>query len=74
MMPTNETRKGQLIFSGQQSRSTEMFGDGLASTIKLDKRIPVTSAFTEMILVDQRRDAKDAGLKVDTGKLCQAFD
>ena len=52
VMPTNETRKGQLIFSGHQSRSTEGFDNAITSTVKIDKRIPVTSAFTEMILVD----------------------
>ena len=50
---------------------------GPTSTVKHEKtRFPITSAFTAHILVDHHdsRDAKDAGLKNNTGKLVQAVD
>ena len=76
LQTTDETKNNQLIYSSRQpNESASVFecalnSAELSSTIKVDKRIPVTSAFTETL--EERRDAKDVGLKVNTNQLSEA--
>ncbi len=77
-IPTNDTHKNRgLIFSAHQP-SESIFEQAENSadyerTIRKEKKFPVTSAFTESILIELR-DAKDVGMKKNTGKLHQALD